>query len=47
MINLDVTVFAIRLNSCFVESVSAVTIFVPSERTTRSKGMIKRAKGKL
>lgn len=47
MISLDVTVFAIRLNSCFVDRVSAVTILVPSDRTTRSKGMIKSANGRL
>lgn len=47
MISLDVTVFAIRLNSCFVDSVSAVTILVPSDRTTRSKGMIRSANGRL
>lgn len=47
MMSFEVTVFAMRLNSCFVERVSAVTILVPSDRTTRSKGIIRSAKGNL
>lgn len=40
-------VFAMRLISIFVERVSEVTIFVPSDRTTRSKGVINNANGSL
>lgn len=43
----EVIVFAMRLTSFFVERVSAMTICVPSFRTTRSKGIIKSANGKL
>lgn len=45
--SLEVTVFAMRLTSNLVERVSEVTIFVPSDRTTRSKGVIKKANGRL
>lgn len=43
----EVIVFAMRLTSFLVERVSAMTICVPSFRTTRSKGVIKSANGKL
>lgn len=43
----EVIVFAMRFNSCLVERVSAMTIFVPSDRTTRSKGVINSANGRL
>lgn len=36
-----------RFSSILVERVSEVTIFVPSDRTTRSKGMINSANGRL
>jgi hypothetical protein len=40
-------VFAMRLSSSLVERVSEVTIWVPSDRTTRSKGVINNANGRL
>jgi hypothetical protein len=40
-------VFAMRLISILVERVSDVTIFVPSDRTTFSNGVINKANGKL
>ena len=43
----EVMVFAMRLISILVESVSAVTIRVPSLRITRSNGAINNANGKL
>ena len=47
MISLEVIVFAMRLISILVDRGSAVTICVPSSRTTCSKGVIKRANGRL
>lgn len=43
----DVMVFAMRFTSILVDRVSEVTIRVPSDRTTRSKGVINNANGRL
>ena len=40
-------VFPMRLISILVERVSEVTIFVPSDRTTFSNGVINNANGRL
>lgn len=47
MRSFEVMVLAMRLISILVERVSEVTIFVPSDRTTRSKGVINNANGSL
>jgi hypothetical protein len=46
MINFEVIVDLIFLISCLVDNFSAMTIRVPSDRTTFSRGEIKRAKGR-
>jgi hypothetical protein len=45
--SLEVMVFKICLNSSLVERASAVTIRVPSDRMTRSNGVIMNANGRL
>jgi hypothetical protein len=45
-ISFEVIVTLMSLNSCFDPSFSETKIRVPSERTTRSKGEIRKAKGK-
>lgn len=40
-------VFAMRFTSSLVERVSVVTILVPSDRMTCSKGVIMKANGRL
>lgn len=47
MMSFEVMVYLIFLNSCLVESFSDMTILVPSDRTTLSRGEIKKAKGSL
>lgn len=43
----EVIVNRILLSSCFVLSGSDMTIRVPSDRTTLSKGVMRKAKGRL
>lgn len=47
MISFEVIVVRIRLNSSFVDSSSVTRMRVPSDRTTRSRGAIRKANGNL